>query len=357
MDNGAKKNLLLNAGVAVTTVAVVWIISRLMLRFLLPFVVAAILAYLLQRPAGRLAKRLKVKTKTAAVTLTLVTYLFLGALIFLVVWRLIVQSIDFSQLIINRIKENPKAFSLLGERLGAALNTLPDEISKSIISSIENLFEEAIKFLGSFASKSAAQLIKKTPQILFCTAVTVVASCYIAGDYERLKNFICAVIEKRRWERIQKIKAILVDSVLKIAWGYIKLSAITFVELTVGLLLLKIKYAPLIAFLIALVDLLPVLGCGTVLLPWAVVCFLTGNFYRGTALCIIYILILVVRYYLEPRIIGKGVGINPLFILLAMFLGFGLGSVGGMLIFPVVLIVVVNYYKRQLEEERGIITP
>ena len=126
---------------------------------------------------------------------------------------------------------------------------------------------------------------------------------------------------------------------------------ITFLELTAGLMLLKIKYAPFIALLISVIDILPVLGTGMVVIPWGFAELITGNAARGIGLLVMYAVITLVRNFAEPKIIGDKIGINPLFTLLAMFIGLKTAGIAGVLLFPTALIVTVKYYKNEMNEE------
>lgn len=108
------------------------------------------------------------------------------------------------------------------------------------------------------------------------------------------------------------------------------------------------KYAPVIALLIAVVDVLPVLGTGTVVIPWGITEILLGNGVRGVGLFVMYAVVTLVRSFAEPKIIGNQIGINPLFTLIAMFVGLKTLGFLGVLIFPTVLIVTVEYYKEQM---------
>ena len=127
--------------------------------------------------------------------------------------------------------------------------------------------------------------------------------------------------------------------------------AITFTELLIGFIVLRIKYAPLLAALIAVIDILPVLGTGTVLVPWAAGELLLGNTAAGMGLAVLYGTITLVRNFAEPKIIGKQIGINPIFTLIAMFVGIKLLGIAGIFILPVTLIVVIEYYKNDRAED------
>lgn len=115
----------------------------------------------------------------------------------------------------------------------------------------------------------------------------------------------------------------------------LKLSGMSFLVLLAGLLILQIRYAPVWAFLIALVDAVPLLGTGTALVPWSLVCFLQGNHLRGAGLLGIYAVTALTRSVLEPRLVGKQLGLDPLLTLAALYAGYRLWGIGGMLLAPV----------------------
>ena len=106
-----------------------------------------------------------------------------------------------------------------------------------------------------------------------------------------------------------------------------------------------------IALLIAIADLLPVIGTGTVLVPWAVISALLGNYFLSISLAVLFVVIVITRNFLEPKIIGNQIGVNSLFTLAVMFLGLRLLGVLGLVLFPIIFIVVIRYYKSEMSEE------
>ena len=120
------------------------------------------------------------------------------------------------------------------------------------------------------------------------------------------------------------------------------MTVITFAELLIGFLLLGVEYAVLAAALTAIVDLLPVLGTGTVLLPWVVFCFLRRDVRLGIGLVIMYAVCLIMRQLTEPRVVGTSVGLHPLPTLVAMYVGFRLAGIWGLILFPFATVIAVK---------------
>ena len=121
---------------------------------------------------------------------------------------------------------------------------------------------------------------------------------------------------------------------------YFLLTFITFVQLLCGFLILHINYAFILAAIISIIDLFPILGTGTVLLPWALYNLIDGNLPRTVGLCILYVTILFFRQIAEPKIVCFQTGISPLLSLIAMFCGLKILGITGLFIFPVILITI-----------------
>lgn len=121
-------------------------------------------------------------------------------------------------------------------------------------------------------------------------------------------------------------------------WGWLraqlKLSGVTYVLVTLGLCILRVPYAPIWAAFVAVVDAFPILGTGTVLVPWSVVCFLQGNVPRAIGLLGVYAVVTLMRSILEPKIVGKQLGIDPLVTLFALYTGYRIWGIGGMILAP-----------------------
>ena len=124
---------------------------------------------------------------------------------------------------------------------------------------------------------------------------------------------------------------------------------IVFIFLCIGFFVLNVNNFIIVAFIVAFVDLLPVLGTGIILLPWSVYCFVADNFYKGLGILTIYILVCILKNIIEPKIIGKQIGINPLLSLIAIYLGYKTIGFFGIVIFPIVLITTFEYFKPQIE--------
>jgi sporulation integral membrane protein YtvI len=175
--------------------------------------------------------------------------------------------------------------------------------------------------------------------VLFCVT-TVLAVFFALASYPAVTSFLRRQFSPARWSRLRGVRDTLFSTLGRWLRAQCILVLVTFAQLLAGFLLLRQPYAVLLAALIALIDALPVLGTGTVLLPWAALLLLAGNVPRAVALAALYAVAALVRSSLEPRIMAAQAGLPPLAALAAMYVGFRTLGVGGMVLLPVLLLLV-----------------
>ena len=225
--------------------------------------------------------------------------------------------------------------------------TIIDNTTETILSNISKWIEDILTgLLNSLAS---------LPIILTYIGVTFVAIYFICTD----KFYIIDLIEHhlpRTWvKRIGKH----IRELTEILGGYLKaeltLVLISFIQVLIGLYLFRligfnIEYPLLIALFIGFVDALPILGSGTVMVPWAIIVALTGDINFGIAILILWIIMMVVRQLLEPKIVSKNIGIHPIFTIIAMYTGLRLIGVIGLLLGPIILIILKNIFATLIDK-------
>lgn len=346
-----KKVFLINVAFITVVLILVYLIARFMLSFLFPFVIGVILSYLVQKPAEKISEKTVFSKGICAAVFVTVTFIVAVSALAAILWAVFDMLTNFVT-----DTENMKNIEQILEKSQFALNKISENLPKGIANNSQRIFAELkndiLSRLASFVSSAATSIAGSIPSFLFGSVVTVVASCYIAKDYDRFLKFFKGLLSKKTVENAVIIKEILVRNVFNFVKGYLILLLITFGELSAGLLIIGVKSPFVLALIIALVDVLPVIGTGTVLIPWSVVCILSGNTAKGVSLLILYVIITVIRNFIEPKIIGERVGLNPLFMLIVIFVGLRLAGIVGMIILPIALIVVIDFYKRQMQQER-----
>lgn len=347
MDTDSKKRFLVNTAFFAVIATLIYLVAKFLLSYLLPFVIGVVLAVLLQKPARKISHKTKIDTGVCAAVLVAIAYVLILLLVIIAVWQLWVHLPDFSKSITESLENIGTAIERWRTLFNDRISRLDENMANALRSLTETSFDDIISRLGGVITDLATRVAKRFPAFLISSVVTFAASCYIAKDFEGLTMFFKDILNRNTVSNIITVRDILFNRVFKLSGGYIILMFITFCELLLGFWIMKISNPWLAAALTAVVDLLPVLGTGTVLIPWAVFCFLTDNIARGAGLCALYVIITVIRNFAEPRIIGKRIGITPLVTLLTMFLGLRVAGIAGMFILPLTIITVVDFYKKQ----------
>lgn len=330
---------------------------RFAFPILLPFLLAWLIAWAL-RPLSKKLSHLSRLPQPLCAALLLIATVGLGAWgIVAAVWRLL------SELggLVNRLLSDGGLTDALGAA-GAWLESLSERwgIETHNGALRQKLYEMAGDMVGSLLSAIAsglpeliARLLSSLPTVLFVIVLTVIAGYYFCVDWERVCGALRALVPTNWHQRMRAARLRGRDLFARYVKAYLWLLLITFSLLLVGLLILGVDYAFLLSLLIAVLDLLPVLGVGTVLLPWSIVLLIGRHFYVGFGLILLYLIITLVRQALEPRLLGKSLGLHPLVMLFATYAGFSLFGIIGMILGPVVAIPIKYALDVLLKTEKG----
>lgn len=316
---------------------------------LMPFILAFIIVTFLRKPAEKLAKKIRLGEKyTALLLLTGFYLLFFGAVILgggkviTMIADFITDLPGFYQTSIAPLLEHVS--QQIGDALAEMDMTLAQEIQRSMQQFVQNI-GETLSTLSMNALAYISGLVTGIPAALIRLIIMIVSSFYMAADYHRIMAMARTYLPEKVKQLGRDVKIYGWNILKAYIKSYTLLFLLTFAELTVGLTILKIPYAFAIGLAIAVFDILPVLGTGGVLLPWAVILLVLGDYPLALGILTLYVVITIVRNSLEPRIVGKQVGLHPLLTLIAMFLGLELGGIIGMILLPLSVVILVNMEK------------
>jgi sporulation integral membrane protein YtvI len=337
-----KRDFIINT----TYIAIIAVLAYLVFKYLtvllLPFVIGFVFALVLQRPVTYLSEKTKIPRGIWSLVLVIgVIGLIIGVL-FLLSYLLYDQLLDLTTSLVANLPALQQRLSKILVHFSGWLDNLPPSVEQAVLSSPSQIAEIAITFLSNFLTSAATGVIINVPSLLLTTVISVAACCFITIDYYKITNFILCQFTLRTQKVLLKSKRVFTKSIVKMLRGYSIVLLVTFVELFIGFLVLGIDYAAVLALLIAVVDILPVLGTGVVLIPWAVVDFIIGKPLAGVGLLVLYIIITLIRNMVEPKIIGQQVGLPPVVTLIAMYVGLKLFGFAGLWGVPVIMIVLVN---------------
>ncbi len=216
---------------------------------------------------------------------------------------------------------------------------LPDIFGKFL----QRIIEYVPGWVGSFAAF--------IPRFFISSIIFLVSCYYFSCDWTKISNFLTKKISKEKADLITRLKKQFFVSLTGFIKAYLLLFLLSFSQLFLGLVLLRVHDAFGIAFSIAIIDLLPVLGCGTVLVPWSLILFLTGKTGMGIGILALYLIILVVRQLAEPKIVGSSIGLHPLISLLLVIIGLRFFGFCGMVLFPLCASCLIEIKKDEPKKE------
>lgn len=323
--------------IALGVAALVWLLPGL-----LPFLLALALAALLEPPVRLLADKAKLRRPLAAAAVMLIFALLLGTGCFLLARRLWYELV----LLLERLPALLDSFDSVGRWAERTVYRLTVAAAPSARELLENMLESvtaraqgmAAELAGRVLSWAASALTALPTAGLFLIT-TLLATYFISAGRPALAIFFRRQVPERWLPRLEEARGRLRGALGAWLRAQCVLMAVTFAMLGVGFLLLGVDLALLLAAGVALLDALPVFGTGTVLLPWALGSALSGHFSRCAGLLALYALIWLTRSILEPKLIADRVGLPPLAALLAMYLGFTLFGVAGLLLAPLAAVI------------------
>lgn len=314
----------------------------------LPFIIAFLLAKLIEPLVSFLNVRLKIPKKLASAVLvaSVVSGLIwlivaLGTRIFEEISYLVYHSEDVSALVTTSVR-NIRNFlaGFLGEKI---VNNFGAHIDFAEIGT--NISEYITSYIGPAIEKTVS-LAKSLPNVLVFIVALILGTFFISSDSEHISE----VLKKLFPQKVRELFSGVKRDMSKAFFGYIRaqllLMTITFFECTVGFLIIGgayAKYALLLGLTISIIDMIPILGTGTVLIPWGLYSLITGDIRVGVSMLILYGICLLVRQLSEPKIVGKQIGLHPLITLMTMYAGLKLIGFFGMILGPILALLIKNF--------------
>lgn len=340
MQEGFKRTLL-------TLLKIVLIIASVFLfikigRYIVPFILAFFFASLIEPIVKFIEKKIHIPRKIGTVLSILLALGSIVALFAFLISRLINEIKNVYINISSNMENITNSFNNLIEQINGFFITLPVDITNIINQTVEQLptkIQGLLEPIVDWLSKVPIHFALNIPQVLVFFLVTILATYFMSSDKNTILSFLDGQIPSDWLKRTRGITNSLFFALFGWLRAQLIIMAITFSELLVGLLIIGVDNAFLIALIIALVDVLPVLGAGSVLVPWSIINLITGNTKLGLSTVLLYVIILFVRQLIEPKIVGKQIGVHPLFTLCGMYIGLKVMGVLGMFVGPLCIII------------------
>ena len=314
-----------------------YVAIKYLLPVSVPFIIGALVAVLVVR----ISRLLRCSNKILRSLLTLLIYGLLGTIVAL----LAIKGVDLmTELVywlsgVYRTKLLPMldmAYTWLAGTVNMVDPTLTgilDSASQGVVSGLETLVSK----LSGVAMNLVSGVAKAVPAVLLGLLATIFCTVFMANDYEQIKEFYQNHTPEKIKNFLRQVWAYLTGTVLVVLRSYMLILLLTFTELSIMFTVFGIKGPILKAVLIAVMDILPILGTGTVMIPWAIVSFCLGDPVMGIKLMVIYTIVTVVRNFVEPKVVGAQLGLHPVITLAAMFIGLQLSGILAMFGLPVAI--------------------
>lgn len=320
----------------------IWSLISFVAPLILPFLLAIFLATAVNPLVDFLAARLRFPRSLAAVTgITLV--LGLG------VWLLVVM---ISQLVVELgalSADLPRYASQLKDFLSQAEALyLRFELPAGAQDALQGGVDSLVGLLADLSRRTVSWLVTwlgTVPGFFLMLLITIIATFYFSRDRKAIWTSARAALPPAWAARVEAAGQEIGVSLLGYLRAEILLISVTGLQVLAGLLILDINYAVTISIVSALLDILPVVGPGTIFVPWAVWHLALGNYSLGLALGILYVITVIVRYILEPRVLGRNLGLHPLTTLAAIYVGLKTLGPWGVIIGPLVVIVIKSSWQ------------
>ena len=322
--------------------------------FYIPFLIAFIVSLLIEPLIKFIKKKTKLNRKSSAILVMLIVF---SIIIGLLVWGITSLITETSNLL-HGLNEY---FDIVYEQIQGIINDMnleAIEMPEEVKNIVQNSLIDFLKTIANWIKNALTNILNgmtAIPAIGIYTVITILATYFISTD----KIYILDQIEHHFPKLWVKKAAMHITDITKTLGKYLKaeviLIFISFILSLLGLYIfhfmgMNVPYPLIMAIVIAFVDALPILGSGTVMLPWALISAINGDIKLAIAILVLWGIMSVVRQFIEPRIVGKQIGVHPIFTLIAMYTGYKFVGVLGMLIGPIVLIIFKNIFKTLIDK-------
>lgn len=322
--------------------------------FYIPFLIGFIIAELLEPTIRYVKNKTNLSRKASSILVLAIFFVICISIILIGIIFLVSEATDFLsglngyvEIVINKVQELNSILQFKNLNINKDMQVMLEKWTLDFVSEAGNIIKN---YLSNFV-----KLITKLPNFFVYLVITILSTYFISSD----KFYILDRMEyhfTKKWignirEKVRNIKTTL--------FSYVKaeiiMVLISFIIVLIGLNILNlmglnVKYPLLMAVIIGFVDALPILGSGTVIIPWSIMSFLNNDVSLGALLLGLYVITLLAKQFLEPKIVSTKIGIHPIFTLIAMYTGFKFLGLIGLLAGPIILIILKNIFSNSIDK-------
>lgn len=326
--------------------AALFLFFKYLFLAVLPFLISWAVAFAIRPAVKFISEKSRIPKKAVSVLLTILCVILSLGLVVLFVFFSVKEAWEFfsslasDERVIDIIARITNPFGLI---LGG------DDGGSEISEHIGNMIKDGIGGLVSRLVGILSHIVASVPRVVLFILVTVIASIYFALDIDRINAWVKKLLPERILNPLVTFKNGCLTVGVKYVRSYALLMGITFSVMLAGLLILRRENALIISIVIAILDLLPVIGVGSVIVPWSIVELLLGNTRVGIGLIVLLVIHELIRQFSEPRIIGKSIGVHPIISLLLLYVGCSVFGIAGILLGPLVAVALNGFLSDRLK--------
>ncbi|MBR7164695.1 MAG: sporulation integral membrane protein YtvI [Clostridia bacterium] len=346
-----KKDLrvkILDALLLIALTAVIYFAVEKLFFLLFPIALALIFSEANRKSFRRLHPLSPLVKRILIVLILLIFFALLSLLMILLVDQLI-HGASAAASYLSQGVGNVTALCSKGIRSfeGVISHVLKRDMENSLTSRLPKLFEGFLQTILEEIPKGIGALVSFVPRFFISLLIFVIATYYFSCDWKRMNRSLSRIIHSDRMEKIKVAKERMLQGLIQYGKAYLLLFLLTFSQLFLGLSVLRIQGAAGKAFFIALVDLLPIFGCGTVLVPWGIATLIMGSTAKGIGILVLFTVLFVVRQFLEPKLVGDSIGLHPLLSLILVISGLTFFGLLGMILFPLIATCILESFEEK----------
>lgn len=344
-----QKNFIIRVLFIALVLALAYLVVEYAITWVMPFLLGFLVALMFQPLIRLLHEKAKINKRLGAFLVVILGYFLVG----LLVWRLgavLVGSVkEFSANLPTFFAEEVAPFF---NAAGQGVIGFSEWVFPGMAGHVEELLGGFLNSLQGSLGEISTNLVSgvagistRLPLWLISFVFTILSSLFISMDYDHVMEFIGRQIPEEKKEFLLDIKDYLKKTLKGYIRAYLILMLITFAELSVGLLTLRVENPFGIAAAIAIADVFPILGTGTVVIPWAIISLFQQRYYLALGLILLYLIVTAVRHFVEPKVVGDQLGIPPIVAIICIYLGFVWFGVLGAILFPVTMNIILSLQK------------
>lgn len=340
--------VLLNLVIALAILLLCIFLLPKVFTFFMPFVIGYIIALIASPLVRFFEEKLKIRRKagTAVVIIAVIGLVVFG--IYLIGSKLVQEAVGFVEALPQMWNNLETDIKEVGENLSGLYSRFPFDFERAInnaASAMSSYVGELIGTIGSPTIEAVGNFAKQVPSVVIAVIMTLLSSYFFVAEKHTITQFISKYLPDSLQARYFLMKRSLTRAIGGYLKAQFKIEVWMYLLLVIGFSILGVDYALLIAIGVAFLDLLPFFGTGTVLVPWAVIKLLSGNYLMAIGLMVIWGVGQLARQLIQPKIVGDSIGVPPIPTLFLLFIGYKVGGVLGMILAVPIGIIIYTMYQ------------